>query len=161
MHVVISENDRPRQFTLQTGLPLTITAPDNSQTGSNHAAYANCVGNPFANTTTNRSSISTQSAPGVFINSSGFSVPAIGTFGTCRPRLYHGPGSQNVDMSLFKQFSLGEVRKIELRFEFFNVLNRANFANPSTSMSNTMIFGKVSSTINDPRQIQLAGKFYF
>jgi hypothetical protein len=147
--------------TLQTGLPLTITAPDNSQTGSNHAAYANCVGNPFANTTTNRSAISTQSAPGVFINSSGFSVPAIGTFGTCRPRLYHGPGSQNVDMSLFKQFSLGEVRKIELRFEFFNALNHANFANPSTSMSNTMTFGKVSSTINDPRQIQLAGKFYF
>lgn len=147
--------------TLQTGLPLNITAPDNSQTGGNHAAYANCVGNPFANTTTNRLAISTQSAPGVFITSGGFSVPAIGTFGSCRPRLFHGPGSQNVDMSVFKQFPLGEVRKIELRFEFFNALNHANFSNPSTSMNNLATFGKVNSTINDPRQIQLAGKFYF
>ena len=147
--------------TLQTGLPLTITAPDNSQTGGNHAAYANCVGNPFANTTTNRAAISTQNAAGVFINSSGFSIPAVGTFGTCRPRLFHGPGSENVDMSVFKQFPLGEERKIELRFEFFNAFNHANFANPATSMSNTATFGKVSSTVNDPREIQLAGKFYF
>jgi hypothetical protein len=66
-----------------------------------------------------------------------------------------------VDLSLFKQFPLGEVRKIELRFEFFNAFNRANFANPATSMSNIATFGKVSSTVNDPREIQLAGKFYF
>ena len=147
--------------TLQTGLPMNITAPDNSQTGGSHAAYANCVSNPFANTTTDRSAISTQRAQGVFINPSGFSIPQIGTFGTCRPRLYHGPGARNVDLSLFKQFPLGDVRKIELRFEFFNAFNHANFANPATSMANTATFGKVSSTINDPRQIQMAGKFYF
>jgi len=148
-------------LTLQTGLPMNISAPDNSQTGGSHASYANCVANPFAGTTTNRAAISTQSASGVFISPSGFTVPTAGTFGTCRPRLFHGPGSRNVDLSLFKQFPLGDVRKIELRFEFFNAFNHANFANPATSMSNTATFGKVSSTINDPRQIQLAGKFYF
>jgi hypothetical protein len=66
-----------------------------------------------------------------------------------------------VDLSLFKQFPFGDVRKIELRFEFFNAFNHANFSNPATSMSNTATFGKVGSTINDPREIQLAGKFYF
>ena len=149
-------------LTLQTGLPMNITAPDNSQTGGNHAAYANCVANPFAGTTTSRAAISTPSpAPGVFISPSGFSIPPAGTFGTCRPRLFHGPGARNVDLSLFKQFPLGDERKIELRFEFFNAFNHANFANPATNMSNTATFGKVISTINDPRQIQLAGKFYF
>jgi hypothetical protein len=73
----------------------------------------------------------------------------------------HGPGSENVDLSLFKQFPLGDVRKIELRFEFFNTFNHANFANPAASLTNTAIFGKVSATVNDPRQIQMAGKFYF
>ncbi|WP_263368836.1 TonB-dependent receptor [Edaphobacter bradus] len=149
-------------LTLQTGLPMNITAPDSSQTGGNHAAYANCVANPFAGTTTNRAAISTPSpAPGVFISPSGFSIPTAGTFGTCRPRLFHGPGARNVDLSLFKQFPLGDERKFELRFEFFNAFNHANFANPATNMSNTATFGKVTSTINDPRQIQLAGKFYF
>ena len=51
--------------------------------------------------------------------------------------------------------------KIELRFEFFNAFNHANFANPAASLTNTATFGKVSSTVNDPRQIQMAGKFYF
>jgi hypothetical protein len=148
-------------LTLQTGLPMNISAPDNSQTGGNHAAYANCVANPFTGTTTDRAAISTQSASGIFINPSGFAIPTVGTFGTCRPRLFHGPGSRNVDLSLFKQFPFGDVRKIELRFEFFNAFNHANFSNPATSMSNTATFGKVGSTINDPREIQLAGKFYF
>ena len=68
---------------------------------------------------------------------------------------------ENVDLSLFKQFPLGDVRKIELRVEAFNAFNHANFANPSSSFTSPGTFGKVSSTVNDPRQIQLAGKFYF
>ena len=75
--------------------------------------------------------------------------------------MVHGPGLENVDLSLFKQFPLGEVRKIELRFEFFNAFNHANFANPADSLTNTTTFGKVTSTVNDPREIQMAGKFYF
>jgi hypothetical protein len=138
-----------------------VTAADNSQTGGSHAAYANCLTNPFANATTSRSAISTQSFSGVYISSSAFSSPTAGTFGSCRPRLLHGPGAKNVDLSLFKQFPLGEVRKIELRFEFFNAFNHANFANPAASLTNTTTFGKVSATVNDPRQIQMAAKFYF
>jgi outer membrane receptor protein involved in Fe transport len=148
-------------LTLQTGTPFTVTAADNSQTGGNHAAYANCLTNPFTNTTTSRSAISTQSFTGVYINPNSFSTPTAGTFGTCRPRLVHGPGLENVDLSLFKQFPLGDVRKIELRFEFFNAFNHANFANPAASLTNTTTFGKVSSTVNDPREIQMAAKFYF
>jgi hypothetical protein len=145
----------------QTGVPLSVTAADNSQTGGSHAAYANCLTNPFANTTTNRLAISTQGVPGVFVNSSAFSTPTAGTFGTCRPRLLHGPGSRAVDLSVFKQIPFGEMMRLELRFEFFNAFNHANFANPAATMTNTATFGKVSSTVNDPRQIQMAAKFYF
>jgi hypothetical protein len=75
--------------------------------------------------------------------------------------MYHGPGRENVDLSLFKQFPIKEAMKVELRFEFFNAFNHANFANPASSLTNIATFGKVSSTVNDPRQIQMAGKFYF
>lgn len=151
--------------TLQTGTPFNVTAPDNSQTGGNHAAYANCVSDPYAGATTDRAQISSPASnkalPGRFLNVAAFAIPAVGAFGSCRPRMYHGPGGENVDLSLFKQFPLGDVRKIELRFEAFNAFNHANFSNPAASLSNSDTFGKVSSAVNDPRQIQLAGKFYF
>lgn len=147
--------------TLQTGNPFNVTAADNSQTGGSHAAYANCVSNPYVGTTTDRAAISTRGVAGVFLNAAGFSVPSVGTFGSCRPRMYHGPGRENVDLSLFKQFPIREAMKVEFRFEFFNAFNHANFANPASSLNNTTTFGKISSTVNDPRQIQMAAKFYF
>ncbi len=40
--------------TLQTGNPFNVTASDSSQTGGNHAAYANCLSNPFIGATSDR-----------------------------------------------------------------------------------------------------------
>ncbi|WP_348267838.1 TonB-dependent receptor [Edaphobacter paludis] len=148
-------------ITLQTGTTFSVGAADNSQTGGSHASYANCVGNPFAGTTSDRNQVSDRNSTERFISASGFAQPGVGTFGSCRPRMFYGPGSRNVDLSVFKQFSLGDVRKIELRFEGFNAFNHANFGNPSASVSNTATFGKITSVVNDPREIQLAGKFYF
>ena len=147
--------------TLQSGLPFNVTANDNSQTGGSHAAYANCLGNAYVGTTRNRQAISTQSAQGAYINLAAFSQPGNGLFGSCKPRPYAGPGASNVDASLFKQFPLGEARQLELRFEFFNLFNHADFAAPGSSITSPATFGKVSSVNNTARQIQMAGKFYF
>ena len=147
--------------TLQSGLPFNVTAVDNSQTGGNHQAYPNCLANAYTGATRDRKTISTPSAQGGYINIAAFSQPGNGQFGTCRPRPYAGPGSSNVDASLFKQFGFTEVRKLELRFEFFNLFNHANFANPAAAISSPATFGKVSNVINTARQIQLAAKFYF
>ena len=147
--------------TLQSGLPFNVTAVDSSQTGGNHQAYANCLTNAFSGATRNRQTISTQSAQGAYINLAAFSQPANGQFGTCRPRPYAGPGSANVDSSLFKQFEFTEDRKLELRFEFFNLFNHANFANPGSAISSPATFGKVSGVTNTGRQVQMAAKFYF
>jgi hypothetical protein len=103
------------------------------------------------------------SAPGFFINPSAFAVPAAGMFGTCAPRLFHGPGLENADLSLFKHFPITERYSFELRGEFFNALNHPNFTNPNASYSPSSLgsFGKVFATVNDPREIQLALKLYF
>jgi hypothetical protein len=64
-------------------------------------------------------------------------------------------------MSLFKSFPIGERIRFEFRGEFFNSFNHPSFANPAASTSSPGAFGKSTATVTDPREIQLAGKFYF
>jgi hypothetical protein len=150
--------------TLETGTPFTVTSVDNSQTGANHQSRANCIGNPYTGASTDPSRIFGGAAPGFFLNPAAFSIPANGTFGNCAPRAFHGPGLENVDLSLFKQFLITEAWKVEFRAEFFNAFNNANFNNPSgsyTASTALTSFGKITSTVGDPREIQFALKLYF
>lgn len=147
---------------LETGTPFTVFAPDNSRTGGNHAARANCIGDPFAGATADRKRY-VNSGPGFFLNPAAFAVPGIGQFGTCGPRTFHGPGIENVDFSVFKNFVFAERFRLEFRSEFFNLFNHANFQNPNSSVAPSSLgsFGRTFSTIADPREIQFALKLYF
>jgi len=155
--------------TLQTGSPYTVTAANDGLLGFTHAVYADCVGDPFAGATTDPNSYTTT---GFLINPAAFAQPAPGTFGTCAPRKFHGPGIQMVDLSLFKDFRFTEHWYLQFRTEFFNSFNHPNFANPSADISSPGSFGKVSNTLapilgtdsggpGDPREIQFALKLYF
>jgi hypothetical protein len=148
--------------TLQGGEPFNVSATNVSDTGGNSSFYANCLSNPFVGASKDRHAYVTGGSS-FFINPAAFSAPnSPGQFGSCRPRMFHGPGLEDEDISLFKQFPVTEGTKIEARFEFFDVFNHPSFGNPaanaSTSGSN---FGKVSSTTAGPRIIQIAMKFYF
>jgi hypothetical protein len=67
----------------------------------------------------------------------------------------------NTDFSLIKQFNLPR-REMGLNFraEFFNLFNHAQFGMPVNDI-NASGFGAVSSTVNNPRLIQLALKLSF
>jgi len=155
--------------TLQTGSPYSVTAPNDGLMGFTHSVYADCIGDPFSGATTDHNSYTTT---GFLINPAAFAAPAPGTFGTCAPRKFHGPGIQMVDLSLFKQFRFTERWQLQFRAEFFNAFNHPNFGNPSVDVSSPGSFGKVSNTLapilgtdsggpGDPREIQLALKLYF
>jgi hypothetical protein len=148
--------------TLQGGQPFNVTATNVSDTGGNSASYANCVGDPWASASKSPSNYVGTHATGFFINPAAFSAPTLGTFGSCRPRMYYGPGLDDEDLSLFKQFPLREAEKIELRFEAFDAFNHPSFGNPAANISTSGAnFGKVTSTTAGPRIIQIAAKFYF
>jgi hypothetical protein len=149
--------------TLETGTPFTVTATDQSRTGPSHANRANCIGDAFSGATSDPSKFVGTGAPGFFINPSAFAVPAVGTFGTCAPRSFHGPGIENMDFSLFKNFVITERARVEFRSEFFNAFNHANFQNPSSAFNPASLgsFGRSFSTVTDPREIQFALKLYF
>jgi hypothetical protein len=53
---------------------------------------------------------------------------AFGTFGNMGRNIIRGPGFTNWDSSVSKTWSLNEKLKLQLRAEFFNLLNHPNFA---------------------------------
>jgi hypothetical protein len=80
-----------------------------------------------------------------------------GSFGTANRRFFHGPGINNTDLGLSKMIPLNEVMHFEIRGEFFNVFNHAQFGNPSGDVSSST-FGNVTSA-RDPRIGQVSAKF--
>lgn len=85
-----------------------------------------------------------------------------------------------MDFSVSRRFRINETKNIEFRAEVFNLLNNVNFANPisnfnAVTQSGGAInrntgqiepgragdFGKIISTSNNQRLIQLAVKFSF
>jgi Carboxypeptidase regulatory-like domain/TonB dependent receptor-like, beta-barrel len=105
------------------------------------------------------------------------SVPTVGGVNTCRNLQGNGarndligPGSVNVDFSVFKNNYIGHSERVnaQFRLEMFNLFNRANFNAPT---DNANVFnengtptggaGLITSTSTTSRQIQLALKVIF
>jgi hypothetical protein len=69
---------------------------------------------------------------GCYVEGSGIMTPpAAGTFGTMRRNIFRGPGYHNWDFSVTKLWTFHERVSVQLRGEFFNILNHPNFTNPN------------------------------
>jgi len=91
-----------------------------------------------------------------------FSEPAAGYIGSAGRNAFRGPGFFNIDASLVKRFELMERKYITFRAEAYNLINHPDFANPGVNFGGTATaFGKISSTVNNPRIMQLAMRFDF
>jgi len=94
-----------------------------------------------------------------------FTEPAPGTFSTQNARgIVYGPGFQNHNVGIFKQFRLSETQSVWFRFEAFNWLNHPNWGTNASSTVDTNprsgTFGKVSTKYTD-RQLQFALRYAF
>jgi len=91
-----------------------------------------------------------------------FQHPAAGTLGNLQLTPISGPGYWNFDFGLIKRTKISEHTNIELRAEFFNVLNHTNFTVPENQNINSTSFGRPGvNDFFDPRIIQFAAKFNF
>ncbi len=81
-------------------------------------------------------------------------------YGTAGRNLLHGPGSEVLDVSLFKNFPIRERLKFQFRFEMFSALNHPNFGNPASNFSALNTFGTITSASGN-RNIQFGGKLQF
>ncbi|HEY1211276.1 MAG TPA: carboxypeptidase regulatory-like domain-containing protein [Terracidiphilus sp.] len=85
----------------------------------------------------------------------------IGSFGTTARNPYHGPGINNTNAIIAKNFSLGANRSryLQIRMESDNVFNHTQFGNPSGNYTSGL-FGQITGAAN-ARQTQLATKVVF
>ena len=83
----------------------------------------------------------------------------LGTFGTANRRFFHGPGFNNTDFGILKRTAITERFSFDLRFEFFNIFNHAQFMNPSGDITGSS-FGVITNA-RDPRIGQVSAKFYW
>jgi hypothetical protein len=161
--------------TLQSGLPYNVYL-DNDQANvsqpNGNVQRPNWVHIPSAKCTTKAY---INNPAGSCIDGSAFTYPAPFTFGNEGRNPLYGPGFENVNASLFKDFGIRERLRFQFRAEVQNLLNHPNLANPNSDMqggwdpSNPGTwgdFGTLTSTQNSSsgtsaRAIQLAGKIIF
>lgn len=82
-----------------------------------------------------------------------------GQFGNEGRNVVRGPGIEDVDLSMFKNFNFKEGRRIQFRAECFNLLNHANLGLPENDLESPA-FGQILQA-GPPRLLQLALKFVF
>jgi len=94
------------------------------------------------------------------------------TFGNMGRNVLRGPGINNWDISVLKNFKFTESKAVQLQCNLFNAFNHAQFYGPGSNAGAdglTSQFGQVSSDstpsqspyYRGPRVVQLALKFYF
>jgi hypothetical protein len=131
-------------FVLESGLPFTpqVGTADNSGALSGNW-YPNLIGNPHvANPSVNNWFNSCTVLPDgtnfpVGCTNPAWAVPPPGTFGTAGRNILQGPGIEDVDLSLGKNFRFPlphEAGNLQIRFDAQNALNHPNFDLPNASV---------------------------
>lgn len=114
------------------------------------------------------------SGPDGWFNPAAFSQPgqvtnvkgtALTKFGTLARRAGRGPGTRNLDFSIFRNFSIRERMNLQFRAEAFNLTNTPSFflpnaASPALTIGNSN-FGKLTQSSAIGRQLQFGVKLVF
>jgi hypothetical protein len=165
--------------TMETGLPLNlgISTSSLSKTGpppltgtSVCSTMSNCQLRPnLVGTVTYPKTGATLTSGGVgtmqWFDPSAFAIntlsglPNVATWGNLGENALRGPGRDNWNLAMFKNFAATERLHFELRVESYNTFNhpQMNGVNTTTGSND---FGKVTSAY-DPRVFQLGAKVMF
>jgi hypothetical protein len=137
-------------WTAQSGAPFTVNlGVDRANIGAGPAQRPDQLHDPALADPT----------PGRWFDTSAFALPAPFSFGSAPRNSVIGPGLSNVDVALAKTWTVGASSNLELRWEVFNLLNRANFDLPNRVFG-TPNFGRIFSARN-PREMQIGLRFSF
>jgi hypothetical protein len=159
-----------------SGLPFTVNNgsrwPTDWEVGSN-AVPLGPIPVSISNNTTASGSIDKGGGPNLFSNPAAIVTAAgepAGQYGLfvetpagqsgIRDNI-RGPGLFNIDSALSKTFSMPykESHKLQLRWESFNLTNSVRFSGASLTDTSSTTFGRFSSTLTQPRQMQFAMRY--
>lgn len=111
------------------GLTAVINTPGGGASGGARVPDIIPGVNPFLNNGTE------------LLNPAAFAIPRPGMFGNLRRGALRGPSSVSLDFALTRHLFDVERTKgftTDLKIEFFNILNHANFNNPTASLPNAL-----------------------
>jgi hypothetical protein len=139
-------------FLAQSGAPFTVNlGVDQANIGAGPAQRPDQIRD--ANLPASRRS------PGRWFDTSAFALPAPFTFGSAPRNSVRGPGFSSTDLSIARTWNVGASRELEVRWEVFNLFNKANFDVPNRIFG-TPNFGRIFSA-KDPREMQFGVKLSF
>ncbi len=145
----------------QSGVKRNVTAP-NTTTLSFVTQRADHTGlgiySEF-NGITPREAFGEGNSERYWINPNAFRAPAPLKFGTSGRTLIIGPSWTNVDLSVFKNFSIREGMVLQFRAEAFNAFNNVQFNPPEMNVA-AATFGTIQGA-QRPRVMQMALRFTF
>lgn len=144
------------EYQVQTGFPETInvfgdTANAGTVVGEN-PIRANVTGNKVFGAGTRNST--------TWFNPTAFAAPPAYTFGNVSRNSVYGPGMQDMDLGVVREFSVAEKTRFEARAEFFNALNHTNLGTPNRFV-NTANFGSITEVTTPGREIQVSARLSF
>jgi hypothetical protein len=88
------------------------------------------------------------------LNTACFSAPTgLGQIGNMPRNSVRIPATFNNDLALFKNFKFGEKRGVQLRWEMYNIFNRANF----DEIDAAMVFGVAQVNPDPTKACTVAG----
>jgi hypothetical protein len=135
----------------RSGQPMTITATgDPANLGFSGYSRASLV--PGADPRLDNPT------PEKWFNTAAFVAP-VNSFGNTERGILRAPAFWNVDMGLQKNVTIGRT-ELQFRLEAFNVFNHINEGNPNTAVDNVN-FGRITSMVSRPRQLQLGARLIF
>jgi hypothetical protein len=166
---VLSQWHISGESVLQSGLPVTVTDSTAGSAYGNIAGFsrAQCTGlNPASSGSTFRR-LDGYLNPVAFARSPVIGDDGVATgFGNCGVGILRGPNELNLDLGIQRRFFITEMSAVEFRAEFFNFTNTPKFGLPVSDFSlyasgANNPFGRITSTVANPRIIQFALKYSF
>ena len=139
-------------LTLQTAEPFTVTTQVNN-------TFVNSAGAQRADVLRDPNLPNEEKSLGRWFDTSAFVQPQQFTFGNQGVNILRADGLINLDMSILRNFPIGESKKLQIRGEFFNFTNHPNFGGPGATL-NGPGFGIVSSA-GPGRRIQIGARFVY
>jgi hypothetical protein len=155
-------------FSFFTGTPFTVYSGNDSSGTAEFTDRAEVVGNPFQNVPASNRATSTY----YYFNPTAFAAPAHGTYSNQGFDEFTGPGTKQIDFSIFKNFPLTERARLQFRAEIFNIFNFVDYSNAIGNNVQGSNLGQIGSTYDvnfgapgigpgAPRNVQLAVKLLF
>lgn len=155
-------------WTLQSGAPFTVNlgtdVANNGEPLSAPSQRPNLTCNPNDGPKT----------PAAWFNTACFAVPAQFTYGNAGRDIVTGPGLDDFDATLQKQFPIRESMRLQFRLDVFDFFNHPNFNAPigagrtcpaTASASSCQVPGNTSfaaiTSANDPRDMQFSLRLAF